>query len=84
MVTLSCQPWLTSMEKKAEVTFEGITYSSLVIINKEELLGEWQVIKKAFSNRKGYGGVKNISPPSLQDIKTTIETSYACIFQEIF
>ena len=29
--------------EKAEVTFEGVTYSSLAIINKEELLGEWQV-----------------------------------------
>ena len=29
--------------EKAEVTFEGVTYSSLAIINKKELLGEWQV-----------------------------------------
>ena len=29
--------------EKAEVKFEGVTYSSLAIINKEELLGEWQV-----------------------------------------
>ena len=28
--------------EKAEGTFEGVTYSSLAIINKEELLGEWQ------------------------------------------
>ena len=28
-------------EEKAEVTFEGVTYSSLAIISKEELLGEW-------------------------------------------
>ena len=33
--------------KKAEVTFEGVTYSSPAIINKEELLGEWQVFKRA-------------------------------------
>ena len=31
----------------AEVTFDGASYSFLVIMNKEELLGEWQVIKKA-------------------------------------
>ena len=30
--------------EKAEVTFEGDTYSSLAIINKEDLLGEWQKI----------------------------------------
>ena len=33
--------------EKAEVMFEGVTYSSLAIINKEELLGEWQVFKRA-------------------------------------
>ena len=33
--------------EKAAVTFEGVTYSSLAIINKEELLGEWQVFKRA-------------------------------------
>ena len=33
--------------EKAEITFEGVIYSSLAIINKEELLGEWQVFKRA-------------------------------------
>ena len=28
--------------EKAEITFEGVTISSLAIANKEELLGEWQ------------------------------------------
>ena len=27
---------------------------------------------------------KNTSPPSLQDIKDTMETSYTCIFPETF
>ena len=27
--------------EKAAVTFEGVTYSSLAIISKDELLGEW-------------------------------------------
>ena len=34
-------------EEKTEVTFEEVTYSSLAITNKEELLGEWQVFKRA-------------------------------------
>ena len=39
--------------EKSEVTFEGVTYSSLAIISKEELLGEWQVFKRAlFQERK--------------------------------
>ena len=41
------------MEKKQEVTFEMVTYSSLSIINEEELLGEWQVFKRtAFQEKK--------------------------------
>ena len=39
--------------EKATVTFEGVTYSSLAIFNKEELLGEWQVFKRAVSKRRG-------------------------------
>ena len=73
-------------EEKAEVTFEEVTYSSLAITNKEELLGEWQIFKRAFFfffAREDYDG-KNTSPPSLQDIKDTMETSYACIFPETF
>ena len=53
MVTLSGQPWLTSIYgEKAEVTFVGVTYSSLAIINKEELLGEWQFFKRAVFQKK--------------------------------
>ena len=38
--------------ENAEVTFEGVTYSSLAIINKEELLGEWQVFKRPIFQEK--------------------------------
>ena len=38
--------------EKAEVTFEEVTYSSLAIINKEELVGEWQVFKRAVVQKK--------------------------------
>ena len=45
--------------EKAEVTFEGVTYSSLDISNKEELLGEWQVFKRAvFQEKKVIMGKK--------------------------
>ena len=33
--------------EKAEGTFEGVRYSSLAIINKEDLLREWHVFKRA-------------------------------------
>ena len=69
---------LTSIEEKAKVTFEGATYCSLAIINKEELLGEWEVFKRAVIQEK----MVNTSPPPLQDIKDSMETSYACIFAE--
>ena len=61
------------------VTFEGVTYSSLAIINKEELLGEWQFLRELFSQEKTVMMENNTSPPSWQDIKDTLETSYACI-----
>ena len=70
--------------EKAEVTFEGVTYSSLAIINKEELLGEWQVFKRPVFQEKKVMVERNTSPPPLQDIKDTMETSYACIFAETF
>ena len=53
--------------EKAEVTFEGVTHSSLAIIYKEELLGEWQVFKRAAFQEKVMMG-KN--PPALHLCKT--------------
>ena len=38
--------------QKAEVMFERVTYSSLAIINKEELLGEWQIFERAVFQEK--------------------------------
>ena len=69
--------------EKAEVRFEGFTYSSLAINNKEELLGEWKVFKRAVFQEKKVMMEKNTSPLSLH-IKDTMETSYACIFPETF
>ena len=56
----------------------------LLLFNKEELLGEWQVFKRAVFQEKKVMMDKNTSPPSLQDIKSTMETSRACIFPETF
>ena len=39
-------------EENAEVTFKGVTYSSLAIINKEELHGEWLAFKRAVFQAK--------------------------------
>ena len=42
--------------------FEGVTYSSLAIINKDELLGEWQVFKRAVFQEKKVMMEKNPQP----------------------
>ena len=62
-------------EEKAEVTFEEVKYSSsLAIISKEELLGEWQVFKRAVFQEKK---VKKYQP-------SIFATSYAGILPETF
>ena len=67
--------------EKAEITLEGVTYYSLAIINKEELLGEWQVIKRAIFQEKKVMVEKHTSPPSLQDIKTPWKQVMLAYFQ---
>ena len=70
MVILSYQPWLMSMEKRTEVTFEGVTYSPLAIIKEEELLGEWQVFKRALFHEKKFIMKKKHQPSILARRKT--------------
>ncbi len=40
-------------------------------------------LESCFQREDGYDGKKTI-PPSLQDIKDTMETGYACKFPETF
>ena len=54
-----------SKEKRREVTFEGVTYSPLAIINKEELLVEWQVFKIAVFHKKKFIMKKKTHQPSI-------------------
>ena len=54
--------------EKADVTFEGVTYSSLAIISEEELLVEWHVFKRAVFQEKKVMMEKNT--PSLYLCKT--------------
>ena len=70
MVILSYQPLLMSLEKRTEVTFEEVTYSPLAIINKEELLGEWQVFKRAVFLEKKFIMKKTHQPSILAGRKT--------------
>ena len=57
------------MEKRTEVTFDGVTYSPLAIINKEELLGEWQVFKRAVFHEKKFMMKKTHQPSLLARFK---------------
>ena len=59
MVTLKLSTLANFYGEKAEVTFETVKYSSLAIINKEELLGEWQVFKRAVFQEKIMMGKKH-------------------------
>ena len=69
--------------EKAYVTFEGVTYSSLAIIKRRIARRMTKFFfKRAVFQKKKAMMEKNTSPPSLQDIKDTMETIYACIFPE--
>ena len=63
--------------------FEEVSYSLLAIINKR-IARILTSFKRALFQEKKVMMEKNTSPPSLQDIKGTMETSYLCKFPEIF
>ncbi len=74
--------------KEATVEFEGTTYTSLTVVDTEEVMAEWTVFKRAFAKEKTAFMEKNklTKPPTLQDVKTEMESTsaYIDIFPEIF
>ena len=66
--------------EKAIVTFEGVTYSSLAIINKEELLEEWQVFKRAILQEKKVMMEKKCST-ALDSKNIIMEYYFDCVVQ---
>ena len=72
--------------EQAEVTFEGVTYSSLAIINKEELLGEWQVFQRVVFHEKvimGGGGGGEQQPSIFARHKTPWKQVMLVYFQKV-
>ncbi len=74
--------------KEATVEFEGTTYTSLPVVDTEEVMGKWTVFKRAFAKEKKAFMEKNklTKPPTLQHVKTEMESTsaYTDIFPEIF
>ena len=62
------------MEKKQGLHRKGITYSSLAIINKEELHGELQVFKRGVLQEKNVMKEKQQQPSIFARHKDTMET----------
>ena len=74
--------------EEAKVEFDGTTYISPPLVEREEVLAEWKVFKRAFSREiKEFMKKRKLTkPPSFQVIKVEMESSeaYADIFPAIF
>ena len=74
--------------KEVEVDFDGCTYSSPPLVDREEASAEWRIFKRALLKEKtDLIRKRDLStPPSLQEVKKEMECSgaYAEIFPEIF
>ena len=74
--------------EEVEIDFDGCTYSSPPLVDREEVSAEWKIFKRALVKEKRDLIEKgNLSkPPSLQEGKKEMECSgvYAEIFPEMF
>ena len=73
--------------KEAQAEFGGKTYTSPPLVDSEEILSEWRLIKRAFAKQKKALMKKNqlSKSPTLQEIKMEMEScdGYADICPEI-
>lgn len=73
---------------EATVIYEGVTFSSPPLIDKEEILMEWHLFKRALVQecRLLKEEKKTAKEPSLQDVKARREASgaYSGLFPEMF
>ena len=68
---------------EATIVFEGTSYTSPAVVNKDELLLEWPTFKRAiFQEKKSMLQSKN--SVSMQEIKKEMEASFLAIFPETF
>ena len=70
------------------VVYDGVTFSSPPLINKDEILVEWRLFKRALiqESRLVREEKKTAKAPNLQDVKVRMEASgaYTGIFPEMF
>ena len=72
-----------SMEKKQWYRLTGLHILLLLLSIKKNCLENGNFFRERFPQEEIYDEKKH-QPPSLQDIKDTMETSYVCIFPEAF
>ncbi len=75
------------MERKL-IDFDGCTYSSPPLVDREEVAAEWRIFKRALVKEKKdlIEKGKLSTPPSLQEVKREMECwgAYAEISPEMF
>ena len=74
---------LISYGKDSQTEFGGKTYTS-PLIDREEILSEWRVFKRAFAKQRSTDEKNQLSkPPTLQEMEMESCDGYADIFPEI-
>ena len=71
---------------EATVDVGGVTFSSLPLIDKDEILVEWCLFKRVFLQEAKLVMEEKTTKPTLQEVKVHMEASgaYSRIFPEIF
>ena len=71
---------------EATVTYDGITYTSPPLLNKDTIVSDWRVFKGVLLQESILVKKENGKEPSLQEVKVCMERSgaYGGIFPEIF
>jgi hypothetical protein len=69
---------------EATVKFESTTYTSPAVLNKDELLSEWPMFKRACFQEKKVMSSNSATDVSMQAMKSKMESTYSAIFPEIF
>jgi hypothetical protein len=69
---------------EATIKFESTTYTSPAILNKDELLSEWPMFKRAFFQEKKAMSSNSATDVLMQEMKSKMESTYSATFPEIF
>ena len=74
---------------EASVEYLGVTYSSPPLLDRDELLSEWKVFRRAFYKEKElivHARSKKLSTPSMQEVLQSMQATdaYKGIFPQTF